>query len=290
MSDYAITCDSTVDLSLKRMQELQVPFAKLCYLMDGNEYPDDMADESAQSIYQSMLDGKLITTSQPNESAFVEMWEPYLQEGKDILHIGFSSALSGSVNSARLAEAELHDKYPERSIHIVDSLCASGGEGMLLQQVLRQKNENGLSFEECRDWAENNKLRVHHWFTVGSMEYLKRGGRVNPALAFVANILSIKPVMNMDRAGRLIPREKVKGRRASIHRMFEKLVQFIDLDATTFVHITQAECMEDAETLKALIQEKYPGMPVNISYVGAVIGAHAGPGTLALFFMGDGRE
>ncbi|MDD3920087.1 MAG: DegV family protein [Eubacteriales bacterium] len=289
MPNYAITCDSTVDLSLTRMQELNVPFAKLSYLFDGVSHPDDMTDDSARYIYQSMLDGKVITTSQPNESAFVAMWEPYLENGQDILHIGFSSALSGSVNSARLAESELRERFPERHILIVDSLCASGGEGMLLQHVLL-KRDAGLSLEDNYTWAENNKLRVHHWFTVGSMEYLKRGGRVNPALAFVANILSIKPVMNMDRNGRLIPREKVKGRRASIHRMFEKLEQFIDLEATPFVHITQAECMEDALTLKGLIQDKYPGLPVNISYVGAVIGAHAGPGTLALFFMGNGRE
>ena len=290
MYDYIVTTDSTVDLSQERMQQLGVPYAQLYYHMDGESRPDDMTDETARFIYASMLQGKVITTSQPTPEDFMALWRPIFQAGQDVLHIGFSSALSGSVNSARLAQGIAQEEFPQRRVCIVDSLCASGGEGMLLQHTLR-KREEGLDLDACYAWAEANKLRVHHWYTVDDLIYLRRGGRVSGAAAFVAGLLHIKPVMNMDLQGRLIPREKVKGRRASIKRMAEKLSQFINLEENPFIHITHADCLADALALKAMIQEKFPSITqVDISYVGAVIGAHAGPGTLALFFMGDGRE
>ena len=288
MAEYVITTDSTVDLGIKRMEELGIRFATLSYSYHGQEFPDDMRDESAMKIYNAMRGGEVITTSQANPEQFVEIWSNFLQQGKDILYIGFSSGLSGTVNSALIAKEQLAPQYPERKIYVVDSLCASGGEGMFLQHVL-QKKDQGASLEECYRFAEEFKLRVNHWYTVNDLSYLRRGGRVSAAAALFANILGIKPVMNMDDTGHLIPREKVKGRRAAIKRMFEHLVELTDIQDNPFFHITNADCMEDALYLKTMLNERYPNVPVNISMVGAVIGSHCGPGTLALFFIGKPR-
>ncbi len=288
MAEYVITTDSTVDLGVKRMEELGIPFATLSYSYQGQEFPDDMRDESALKIYNAMRGGEVITTSQANPEQFLKMWSEILQGGRDILYIGFSSGLSGTVNSALIAKAQLEPQYPERKIYVVDSLCASGGEGMFLQHVLLN-NAKGASIEECYRFAEDFKLRVNLWFTVNDLRYLRRGGRVSAAAALFANILGIKPVMNMDDTGHLIPREKVKGRRAAIKRMFEHLVELADIHDNHFFHITNADCMEDALYLKTMINERYPSIPVYISMVGAVIGSHCGPGTLALFFIGKPR-
>lgn len=288
MADYVITTDSTVDLGAKRMEELGVRFATLSYFYQGNAYPDDMRDESALKIYSAMRGGEVITTSQANPEQFLAQWPDYLEAGKDILYIGFSSGLSGTVNSALLARQQLEAQYPERKIYIVDSLCASGGEGMFLQHVLLKK-EGGATLEECYRFAEAFKLRVNHWYTVSELSYLRRGGRVSAAAALFADILGIKPVMNMDDTGHLIPREKVKGRRTAIKRMLEHLTELADIGDNPFFHITHADCMEDAQYLKGMLNERYPNIPVHISMVGAVIGSHCGPGTLALFFIGKPR-
>lgn len=288
MAEYVITTDSTVDLGVKRMEELGIHFATLSYSYQGQQFPDDMRDESALKIYNAMRGGEVITTSQANPEQFLEMWIELLQSGSDILYIGFSSGLSGTVNSALIAKEQLVPQYPERKIYVVDSLCASGGEGMFLQHVLLKKDQ-GASLEECYRFAEELKLRVNHWYTVNDLSYLRRGGRVSAAAALFANILGIKPVMNMDDTGHLIPREKVKGRRAAIKRMFEHLVELADIQDNPFFHITNADCMEDALYLKTMLNERYPSIPVSISMVGAVIGSHCGPGTLALFFIGKPR-
>lgn len=285
---YAITTDSTVDLGLERMKELGVPFVHLYYTHNGTEYQDDMSEKSAKFIYDSMRAGTNITTSQAVSEEFIQIWSPILEGGRDVVYVGFSSGLSGTVNSATIAMRELMDRYPDRRIYIVDSLCASGGEGMLLLNALRMREE-GLAAKECANKLEELKLYINHWFTVGELAYLKRGGRVSNVAAFVADILNIKPVLNMDCFGHLIPREKVKGRKSSIKRMFQHMDDEIDIERTTFVHITHSDCMDDALYLKSMILERFPKMPVNISTVGAVIGAHSGPGTLALFFIGNKR-
>ncbi|MCE5235210.1 MAG: DegV family protein [Clostridiaceae bacterium] len=288
MADYVITTDSTVDLGAKRMEELGVLFTTLTYFYQGIAYPDDMREESALKIYNAMRGGEVVTTSQANPEQFLALWPEFLDAGKDILYIGFSSGLSGTVNSALLAKQQLEAQYPERRIYIVDSLCASGGEGMFLQHVLLKK-EGGATLEECYRFAEALKLRVNHWYTVSELSYLRRGGRVSAAAALFADILGIKPVMNMDDTGHLIPREKVKGRRTAIKRMLEHLAELADIGDNPFFHITHADCMEDAQYLKGMLNERFPSIPVHISMVGAVIGSHCGPGTLALFFIGKPR-
>ncbi len=288
MPTYLITSDSTVDLSPARMQELGVPFVSLHLLLDGQDILDDMKEASALSLYNAMRAGKIGTTSQATVESFLELWEPMLQSGQDILYVGFSSGLSGTINSALIAREQLCERYPERSIRIVDSLCASSGEGMLLEHAVALR-ESGLSLDDCHKAVEALKLCVHHWFTVDDLVYLKRGGRVSGAAATIATLLHIKPVMNVDNAGKLIPREKVKGRNGAIKRLFEQLQERMDEKATTFINISQSDCMADAQTLKALISKNYPNIPVRIYPVGAVVGAHSGPGTLALFFMGAPR-
>ncbi len=285
---YRITTDSTVDLSPARMRELDIPYVALHFLLDGKDITDDMTDVTAKMLYDAMRDGKVSTTSQATVESFVDLWTPLLESGEDILYIGFSSALSGTVNSGVLAREQLLEKYPGRKIFVIDSLCASSGEGMLLEQAAALKAA-GMDLEALYEEIEKRKMNVHHWFTVDDLIYLRRGGRVSGAAALFASLLSIKPVMDTNSEGKLIPREKVKGRRAAIKRLYELMVEKIDQSACTFINISQADCYEDALQLKQLISEGFPHLPVNIYSVGAVIGSHSGPGTLALFFMGTPR-
>ncbi len=288
MSAYRITTDSTVDLNPARMSELSIPYVALHFLLEGRDIQDDMTEKTAKMLYNAMREGKVSTTSQATVESFVDLWTPILQNGEDILYIGFSSALSGTLNSSLLAKQQLLEKYPERKILIIDSLCASSGEGMLVEHAAALK-EGGMGLDELYREIETRKMKVHHWFTVDDLVYLRRGGRVSGAAALFASLLSIKPVMNTNSEGKLIPREKIKGRRGAIKRLYELLVEKIDQTATTFINISHADCYEDAMQLKQLIHEGYPHLPVNIYSVGAVIGSHSGPGTLALFFMGTPR-
>ena len=287
MLTYRITSDSTVDLTPERMEELGVPFVQLHYTLEGKEYPDTMTVESANFLYDEMRAGKVAVTSQATVESFMTLWEPMLKDGQDIVYVGFSSALSGTVNSGWIAREQLLESYPERKIYIVDSLCASSGEGLLLEYAVRMQ-EDGLSAEECYHKLEEMKLRVHHWFTVADLVYLRRGGRVSKVSAAAAALLNIKPVLNMDHLGRLTPREKVKGRKAAIKKMFQHMCDMMDPE-NLFANISHADCMDDVKYLISLIREKFPKMPVRAYSVGSVIGAHAGPGTLALFFLGKKR-
>ncbi len=289
MKRYIITSDSTADLGKERMEELGVLYVQLFYIRDNVPKRDSMTDQCALEIYDNMRNGVVYKSSQANPEDFTALWTPVLESGEDILYIGFSSGLSGVVNSAFIARSELGPKFPERKIFIVDSLCASGGEGLFLEKVVAKKNA-GAAIEECRDYAEALKLRINHWYTVSELSYLRRGGRVAATSAIVADILNIKPVMDMNDEGRLIPREKAKGRKAAIRRMFERLCEQADMSENAYFRITHADCMDDALSLKQMLQEKFNGIPVYISMVGAVIGSHCGPGTLALFFIGEPRK
>ncbi|MEG1560705.1 MAG: DegV family protein [Clostridia bacterium] len=285
---FVLTTDSTVDMTREFMELRSIPFVPLIYISKNEEHFDDMTLESANMIYEKMRNGEVITTSQPSEKQFIDMWEPYIANNIDVLYIGFSSALSGTVNSARLAKDELLKKYLGRRIEIVDSLDASGGEGLLLRHVCDYMKE-GHDLDESLRFAENLKLRIHHWYTVDNLVYLKRSGRVSAASAFLGSMLRIKPVMNMDNVGRLIPREKVNGRKTSIRSIFNHMVDSISKDENEnlYIHITNADSLDDANMLKELILAKFSFIKeVQITSVGAVIGSHCGPGTLALFFVG----
>ncbi len=284
MSKYVITTDSTVDLGLERVNELGVPYVCMRYVKKGVEHLDDMRDETANAIFEAMRGGESFSTVQTSCDELTELWRPILMDGADVIHLAFSSGLSGSHNSARLAAEILKDEYPERKIYVIDSLCASGGQGLLLEHMMMKRGE-GASVDECIDWTEKNKLRIEHWFTVSELSYLRRGGRISAAKAFVADMLHIKPVLDMDRDGKLAQREIVKGRRGSIKKMFEHMCESISLHENPFVRIAHADCISDAKYLAELIKGRFNGVIVRISSIGSAIGAHSGPGTLALFFI-----
>ncbi len=283
---YRITTDSVVDLSPERMQELMVPFASLRVRVGDLELIDDMRPETIQTLMEAMRQGKTATTSQVTEEGFLNMWTPILEAGEDVLYIGISSGISGTVNSAHIARQELLSRFPERQILIVDSLALSSGEGVLLEEAVALKN-SGLTLEACYKKIEQIKMSLQQWFTLADLTYARRGGRVSGAAAAVASLLHIKPVLSIDRDGKVITPEKIKGRRGAIKRLYEILCEKIDI-AYKYVHITQVECLEEASNLAKSIQERFPELLVRIYTVGAVIGTHGGPGTLSLSFVGKG--
>ena len=214
--------------------------------------------------------------------------EKSLKKGKDLLVIAFSSGLSGTAGSFLVAQRDLAEEYPERKIFVVDSLCASMGEGLLLDYVLK-KAETGASIEETASYAEDLKLKICHHFTVDNLFHLKRGGRVSTATAIVGSILKIKPIMHVDDNGKLTPVGKAMGRKKSLKTLVENLFESADMDETDPIFISHGDCMEDVEYVKALIYEKMPNVEIKVHYVGTVIGAHAGPGVIALFNKGKKR-
>ncbi len=283
---YRITTDSVVDLTPERMQELGVSFAPLRVHIGETELLDDMRPETMQALIEAMREGKTPTTSQVTEEGFLNMWTPILEAGEDVLFIGISSGLSGTVNSAHIARQELISRFPARKILILDSLAASSGESVLLEEAVEMKN-NGTALEVCYNKLEQLKNSLQVWFTLADLTYARRGGRVSGAAAAVASLLHIKPVMFIDGEGKAAAREKIKGRRGAIKRLYEILCEKIDL-AHKYVHITQMECLEEAKGLATSIQERFPELLVRIYTMGAVIGTHGGPGTLSLSFVGKG--
>jgi DegV family protein with EDD domain len=294
MSDYVITCCSTADMPYDYFKRRNIPFVCFHYTMDGQEYPDDLGQSMPfEEFYARIKAGAMPTTSQVNVGQFIGFFEPYLKEEKDILHISLSSGLSGSYNSACIARDNLLAKYPGRKILIVDSLGASSGYG-LLTDMAADMRDDGAAFEEVYAWLEENKLNVHHWFFSTDLTHYKRGGRISAASAAVGTLLNICPLLNMSYDGKLIPRMKIRGKKnviAEIVHMIEVHAQNgTDYGGKCF--ISNSACYEDARKVADLIEDRFPRLksPVMINSVGTVIGAHTGPGTVALFFYGDKRQ
>lgn len=289
MSEYVITTDNNSDLPESYYAEHNVGCTYLSYSMDGQNYSHENF-LPVEEFYDKMRKGSMPTTAQVNPEAAKALMEPYLKEGKDILHIAFSSGLSGSYNSARIAGAELMEKYPDRKIIVLDSLAASLGQGMIVYLAQQQKEE-GKSIDEVAQWVKGHRLNVVHAFTVDDLNHLYRGGRVSKTTAVVGGVLNIKPVLHVDNEGKLIPVGKVRGRKKSllalVDMMDQKLGSYKDSCDTIFV--SHGDCIEDAQFVIDKIKEKYPIKTVLVNYVGATIGAHSGPGTVALFFLGDER-
>jgi DegV family protein with EDD domain len=241
-----------------------------------------------KAFYDKMRSGGIAKTAAINPDGFIGRFEEYLKDGVDILYLGFSSGLSTTYNSGVLAANALSEKYPDRKILCVDTLCASAGQGLLLKMAI-DKKESGATIEETRDYIESKKLNLCHWFTVDDLVYLKRGGRVSAATAFVGNMLGIKPVMHVDNAGHLVNVSKVRGRKTAILEMAKKYGELHLEDDVDYVYISHGDCLADAEFLAKTIEEKYGKKTQIITFVGPVIGAHSGPGTLALFFLGKER-
>ena len=287
MQKYVIITDSGSDLSRELAAEAEVKVVDLYVSVDGADPVADSALDPKQ-FYAELRDKKTANTSAVNIESFKEAMIPYLEEGLDVLYLGFSSGLSSTYSSGKIAVEELSEKYPDRKLFAVDTLCASLGEGLIVY-LAAQKRFAGESIEEVRDFVESKKLNLCHWFTVDDLFFLKRGGRVSAATAVVGSMLSIKPVLHVDDMGRLINVGKARGRKAAIDALFDKMKETALEPENQTVFISHGDAIEDAEYLADRIREELGVKEIKIGYVGPVIGAHAGPGVLALFFIGSER-
>ena len=287
MIDYVITVNSTVDLPKEWLEERNVPVIPLKYTMDGETYTD-MYGLSAKEFFAKLREGKMSVTSQVNPEEAIAALEPFVKEGKDVLHLGFSSGLSGTFNSMRIAGEELSEKYPEAKIIIIDTLCACLGEGLLLYKALQHK-EAGESIEEVAKWVEENKLHICHNVTVDDLNHLHRGGRVSKTTAIVGTMIQIKPIIHMDNEGKLQVIGKERGRKRSLNKIVDMAVEQSKGWDNDMVMITHGDCIEDAEYVAGLVREKLGVEQILINNIGTVIGSHTGPGVVAVFFMGEKR-
>ena len=287
MMNYQIITDSGCDLPNDMLQQLGLKMVSLSLHFRGETLADSVSDDT-KAFYDAMRSGEVASTSAVNPDGWATVMEPVLAGGQDVLVIAFSSGLSTTYQSAVIAANELAEKYPDRKIRVVDSLCASLGQGLLCWYACKKRDE-GLSLDELTDWLEEHKLNLCHWFTVDDLVYLKRGGRVSAATALVGTLLNIKPVLHVDNEGHLISVSKVRGRKASIQAMADQMAKLALPGENDFISICHGDCREDAELLAEMLKERLGVKEVFIGYTGAVIGSHSGPGTLALFFLGSQR-
>lgn len=281
--------DSSSDLPAGYVENNEFHVLGLTCIFKGKEYEDDFGKTlEYKYFYNAMREGEVPTTSQINTYRFEEVFRKYAKEGKPVIYIGFSSALSGCVSAAMTAKDNVLKEFGDADITVIDTKSASLGEGLLVYYACEMLKE-GSTKQEIVDWIENNKLKVNHWFTVEDLVYLKRGGRLSAASTVIGTILDIKPVMHVDNEGRLIPVTKVKGRKKSLKALAEKLEESIVRSEEQIIAISHGDCIEDVENLKNLILKRCQVKDIIINNVGPVIGSHSGPGTVALFFMGDGR-
>jgi DegV family protein with EDD domain len=288
MRDYVICTDSACDIKPEILDRWGVLYNSLTFRFENNSKEYSNNDMPVSEFYANMKRGGIAKTAAVNTESFSSKFEEVLSAGKDVFYLGFSSGLSTTFNSARIAAAELAKKYPDAKIVAVDSLAASAGFGLLLKLAVEKKAE-GATIEELKDYCESLKLNICHWFTVDDLVYLKRGGRISPALAFVGNVLGIKPVLHVDNEGHLVNVTKVRGRKMAIASLFERFEALSIDKENAKVFISHADCLVDAEYLASMFKNKYSVDVEIITDVGPVIGAHAGPGTLALFFVGKER-
>ncbi len=284
---YQIITDSGCDLPKDKLNQLGVALVPLTVNFRG-ENLEDSVDEGIKTLYDGFRAGEAATTSAINPTRWAAAMEPVLQEGKDVLVITFSSGLSTTYQSAVIAANELQEKYPQRQIKVVDSLCASLGQGLLVWYACRKQSQ-GLSLSDLAIWLEENRMRLCHWFTVDDLMYLKRGGRVSATTALLGTMLNIKPVLHVDNEGHLINVSKTRGRKAAIDALAAKAAQQGLPGRNELMYICHGDCLEDAEYLAKRLKETTEVKEVFIGYTGAVIGSHSGPGTLAVFFLGSER-
>lgn len=294
MSDYILSCSSTVDLTAKQMEERNIRYVCFHFLLDGVDHADDMGQTlPSEELFQKMIDGAEAKTSQVPISEYLQHFESLLQKGYDILHIEFSSGLSGSYNSAQLAAADLAEKYPDRKLYVVDSLAASSGYGLMME-TLADMRDAGKTIDELYHWVEENKLCMHHWFFSTDLTFYIKGGRISKTAGMFGSILNICPFLNMDNLGKLKPREKIRGKKKVIQHVVEMMEQHAKggTNYNSKCYICQSACMEDAEAVASLVEQKFPHLngKVQIYPIGATIGSHTGPGTVSLFFWGDERK
>ncbi len=293
MADFILSCCSTADLTEEHFKARDIHYICFHFSLDGKQYPDDLGKTIPfDKFYKAMTDGAETATSQVNVDEYIEYFTPFLEAGKDILHVTLSSGLSGTINSARIAKEELAEKYPDRKIYIVDSLGASSGYGLIMDK-LADLRDSGMSIDEVKDWAENNRLKLHHWFFSTDLTFFIKGGRVSKVSGWFGTVLKICPLLDMDNAGHLVPRFKVREKKRVIVEIVNKMEQFAQggLDYNGKCYISNSACYEDARAVADLIEARFPKLngKVEITDIGTTIGSHTGPGTVALFFWGSER-
>ena len=287
MREFVITVNSTVDLPKEWLEERHIPVMPLKYTIDGQTYPD-MSGLTAKEFFQKLREGKTSVTSQINPDEAREMLEPIVREGKDILHLAFSSGLSGTYNSMRIAAEELSEEYPDAKIVVIDTLCACMGEGLLLHKALQLK-EQGKTLDEIAAWIEENKLHICHNVTVDDLNHLHRGGRISRTAAVLGTLVQVKPIIHVDNDGKLQVIGKERGRRKSLNKIVDMAVEQAQGWENDLVMITHGDCLEDARYVEKRVKEKMGVENVLINNIGTVIGSHTGPGVVAVFCMGNKR-
>ena len=290
MNPYKIITDSTTDLSPSMVDALDLHVIPMHFTVDGCDYlntPDEK-QLSSHDFYELLRSGKSSTTAQINGEVFKDELRPYLSQGLDVIYLGFSSGLSSTFNSARLAAEELAEEFPDRKVLTVDTLSASMGEGLLVWHAVQQKRA-GLDIDALAAWVEENRLHLAHWFTVDDLNHLKRGGRVSGAAALVGTMLNIKPVLHVDDEGHLIPVNKVRGRRNSLEELVNHMKETAVDPASQTVFISHGDAPQDAEYVAKLVRERLGVTQIFINPIGPVVGTHSGPGTVALFFLATKR-
>ena len=287
MNDYVILTDSSCDLPDDIVKKYQLEILQLDFIVEGEgSFHNDQAD--IEKVYSKLRNGANIKTSAANISQASEAIEALFNQKKDILYLGFSSGLSSTYQTVYMAGQELMEEYPERKMISVDTLAASMGQGLLVYKACQAKDA-GKSLEENAQYIEDIKLKLCHWFTVDDLFFLKRGGRISGVTATVGTMLSIKPILHVDDEGHLINVSKVRGRKAAITELVNRMEKLAVHPENQDIFISHGDCIEDAEKLASIIKERFGNDRITISYVGPVIGAHSGPGTLALFFLGEHR-
>lgn len=290
---YILSCESTVDFPYAYAAQRELPVLFYSYLIDGESYPDDMLrdPEALPRFYRFLSEGKLPSTSQINEFAYEEFFEDLVQRG-DVLHIAFGSGMSNSVANAQKAAQLVRERHPERKLLVIDSLCSSSGYGMLVDYAADLR-DGGASMEEVAQWVTENRNRVHHQFFSTDLKYFRRGGRVSGPAATIGAILNICPIMRLNDEGRIIAYDKVRGKKAAIRTTVERMVQHAEggTDYSGKCFICHSNCLSDAEQTRQAILERFPRLPeVRIFDIGTIVASHSGPGTVAVFFLGDERE
>ena len=290
---YKLTCGSTSDMPKEFFEERDIHYSSFHFTMDGQNYLDDLGQSMPfETFYQKIKAGSMPITSQSNPDDYVKFFEPFLQEGLDILHLSFSSGLSGDYQSACIAKEMLTDEYPDRQLVIIDTLTASSGYGLIVSTAADMRDQ-GMTIEEVSEWVEANRLTVNHWFFSTDLTHYQRGGRISATSAAIGGLLNICPLMNMNNEGKLIPRTKIRGKKKVIKAMVKEMVTHVQ-DGVNYsgkCFISHSDCYEDAREVADLIESQIPNLKgkILINSIGTVIGSHTGTGTVALFFYGDER-
>lgn len=294
MSDYILSCCSTADLTAEHFEKRNISYVCFHFMLDGKQYSDDLGKSIPfDEFYKAMTNGAETSTSQVNVDEYIEYFTPFLEQGKDILHVSLSSGISGTFNSANIAKAELEEKYPDRKIYIVDSLGASAGYGLFVDK-LADLRDSGMNIDELRDWAENNRLNLRHWFFSTDLTFFVKGGRVSKVSGWFGTVLKICPLLDMNNIGKLIPRFKVREKKRVIAEIVNKMEETAEggLDYNGKCFISNSACFEDAKAVAELVEQRFKNLDgkVQITSIGTTIGSHTGPGTVALFFWGSERQ